>query len=98
MISAEDRWRLILGSEQERLSAGAGLRAGAALEELYGAQVKEQVLGRAVERGRTDALLELSPERVTPSVELLRQLLSLKGGLPEERLQRLRRLVSHIVE
>src|SRR5262249_29766727 len=98
-ISAEDRWRLILGSERERLTPAA-LRAGIALDELYGegqgegsnsriggsepsgltvrewaaelealfgADVREQVLGRAVARGRADALLELSPETVTPS-------------------------------
>jgi Mg-chelatase subunit ChlD len=131
MITPEDRWRLILGAERERLGNGPGLRAGAALDELYGegqgeganarvggsaapslsvrewarelddlfgAQVKQQVLGRAAARGRSDTLMELSPEQVTPSVELLQHLLGLKGGLPEVRLRRLRRLVAHVVD
>src|SRR5262245_11464981 len=131
MITLEDRWRLILGSEREQLGNGLGLRAGAALDELYGegqgegsntrvggsaapslsvrewaselddlfgTQVKHQVLGRAAARGRADALSELSPEQITPSVELLQQLLALKGGLSEARLRRLRRLVSHVVD
>jgi uncharacterized protein with von Willebrand factor type A (vWA) domain len=128
MISAEDRWRLILGTERERLG-GTSLRAGAALDELYGegrgegsnsridgpepsgvsvrewadeledlfgAQVREQVLGRAVARGRSDAILELEPDSVTPSIELLQQVLSLKGALAGERLLRLRRLVDRV--
>src|SRR3954453_20309866 len=130
MISAEDRWRLILGVERERL-APAALRAGTALDELYGegqgegsnsrvggsalpglsvrewareleelfgSDVREQVLGRAAVRGRSEALFELSPESVTPSVELLQQLLSRKGGLSEERLVRLRRLLDRVVQ
>jgi len=131
VITPEDRWRLILGTEREKLGAGPGLRAGAALDELYGeghgegsttrvggsaapslsvrewaaeldelfgARVKHQVLGRAAARGRADILGELSLEQVTPSVELLQQLLALKGGLPEQRLQRLRRLIAHVVD
>src|SRR5205807_3721806 len=56
-----------------------------------------QVLARAVARGHVDALMELSTESITPSVELLQQLLALKGALPADRLERLRRLVEHIV-
>jgi hypothetical protein len=129
MISAEDRWRVILGRERERLPVPAA-RAAFALDELYGegqgegsntslggaeppalserewaaeledvfgASVREQVLARAAGRGRADALLELQLETVTPSVELLQQLLSLKGGLSEDRLLRLRRLVDRII-
>jgi Mg-chelatase subunit ChlD len=130
MISAEDRWRLILGRERERLSAAAGRAAvaldelygegqgegsntrlgggepaalsvrewAAELEELFGTSVREQVLGRAAARGRSDTLLELQPDSVTPSVELLQQILSLKGGLSEDRLSRLRRIVEHVVQ
>jgi hypothetical protein len=129
VISSEDRWRLILGRERDRLGAPM-LRAGLALDELYGdgrgegsasdlggghvpalsvrdwsselevlfgTQVREQVLGRAAERGRGDVLFELQPESITPSVELLEQLLSLKGGLSEGRLARLRGLVDTLV-
>jgi Mg-chelatase subunit ChlD len=130
VISAEDRWRLILGSESEDLS-GEAQRAGVALDELYGEgqgegsntslgrgsgragfstrewsdeleglfgrRVRDEVLGRAIARGRADALLELSPASVLPSVELLQQLLSLKGALPPDRLERLRAVVGHVV-
>ena len=127
MISAEDRWRLILGVERQRLELPA-VRAAAALDELYGdgrgegangrigdapdglsarewaaeledvfgSRVREQVLARAVARGRSDVLQELDAESVTPSVELLRQLLSLGGGLPEERFRHLRRIVDRV--
>ena len=131
MISAEDRWRLILGTEREQLTSDAAARASVSLDELYGeghgegsnvslgrgtssgglstrewsaeladlfgARVREEVLARAVARGRADALTELSPESVTPSVELLRQLLSLKGGLAPDRLNHLRTLVERVV-
>src|SRR5205085_7086987 len=36
VISPEDRWRLILGTEREKLGEGTPLRAGLALDELYG--------------------------------------------------------------
>lgn len=129
MISAEDRWRLILGTERDRLAPpaqraavaldelygegqgeGSNSRLGGAespsqtvrewadeLEDLFGAHVREQILARAVVRGRSDALQMLEPDSVTPSVELLQQLLSLKGGLSEARLGRLRRLVQTVV-
>src|SRR5260221_3615807 len=130
MISAEDRWRLILGRERERMSVAAG-RAAAALDELYGegqgegsnthlgggepaalsvrewaaeleelfgTRVREQILGRAAARGRSDTLLELQPDSVAPSVELLQQIMSLKGGLSEDGLIRLRRIVEHVVQ
>ena len=131
MISPEDRWRLILGRERERLR-GRALRAGIALDELYGAgrgegarsrldgaggedgqlgvrewleelqdlfgqPVAEQVVARAAGRGRSQALLDLDPESVTPSVELVQELLALRGGLPPDRLARLRRLVDRVV-
>jgi Family of unknown function (DUF5682) len=131
VISPEDRWRLILGGERERLRERA-LRAGVALDELYGAgrgegagsrldgagaepgqlgvrewldelrdlfgeRVAEQVVGRAAEQGRSHVLLNLDPESVTPSVGRLQELLSLKGGLPLERLVRRSRVVERVV-
>jgi uncharacterized protein with von Willebrand factor type A (vWA) domain len=128
-LDAEDRWRLILGRERERLSL-PGQRVAMALDELYGdgrgegsasdlggseaggpgprewadelaaifgARVREQIVGRAVARGRADVLFELSPEDVTPSIELLQQVLSIKGSLSEERLRRVRQLVDGVV-
>ncbi len=68
------------------------------LEALFGTRVREEVLADAAERGRLAALTEISPESVTPSVEMLERILSLKGGLPEAHLSRLRRLVDRIVE
>ncbi len=71
---------------------------GEELEDLFGTQVREEVLGRATERGRPAAALALDPDAVTPSVELLQQVLSLKGGLSEAHLSRLRKLVSRVVD
>ncbi len=67
------------------------------LRDLFGERVAEQVVGRAAERGRGEALLELDPGSVTPSVELVQELLALKGGLPPDRLDRLHRLVDRVV-
>ena len=131
LIPPNDRWRLILGQERDRLQPRT-LRAGIALDELYGAgkgegarsrldgggqeagylttrewmdelealfgeRVRDEVLGRAAVAGRSGAILETDPASVTPSVDLLQQVLSLKGGLSEERLGRLRKLVDHVV-
>jgi Mg-chelatase subunit ChlD len=60
--------------------------------------VRQEVLGQAAIQGRPTAILELDPEAVQPSVELLEQVLSLKGGLPEAQLARLRALVARVVE
>ena len=70
----------------------------AELEDLFGKEVRDEVLGRALERGRLAAALELDPEGVKPSIELLERVLSLKGGLSEAHLPRLRRLVARVVE
>lgn len=68
------------------------------LEALFGATVREEVLGRAAERGRADVLDHLDPDTVTPSVDLLEQVLSLAGALPEARLARLRPLVRRLTD
>jgi hypothetical protein len=67
------------------------------LEELFGARVRDEVLARAAEHGRLDALLAVDPDRVRPSVDLLHAVLSLAGGLPETRLAKLRPLVARLV-
>ena len=67
------------------------------LEELFGTRVRDEVLGRAAAAGRSSAILEVDPSAVTPSIELLQQVLSLKGALPEDKLGRLRQLVEHVV-
>lgn len=134
-LGAADRWRLILGRQQEKLPPGRAQRAARALEDLYGAgsgegsralwggggggretafpgvrewaeelqevfgeSVREEVLGLAAAHGNMAAALALDPEKVLPSIELLEQVLSLRGGLPEAQLQRLRRLVKRVVD
>ncbi|MGW5685182.1 DUF5682 family protein [Nonomuraea sp. NPDC003754] len=67
------------------------------LEALFGADVREEVLARAAEAGRTDVLDVLRPGAVRPSIELLTSVLTLAGGLPEQRLATLRPLVRHLV-
>ncbi|GAB3088737.1 DUF5682 family protein [Micromonospora schwarzwaldensis] len=65
---------------------------------LFGPGIREEVLARAVEAGRLDAAVELDPAAVRPSVELLRDVLTLAGGLPESTVARLRPLVTRLVE
>ncbi|MCX4388000.1 DUF5682 family protein [Micromonospora peucetia] len=68
------------------------------LEALFGTAVREEVIARAAENGRTDVLTELDPAAVRPSMELLTSVLSLAGGLPEGHLAKLRPLVRRLVE
>ncbi|MGM1058702.1 DUF5682 family protein [Saccharothrix sp. Mg75] len=67
------------------------------LAELFGDGVREEVLATAAEGGRLEAALEIDPGSVRPSVELLRSVLSLAGGLSEQSLARLRPLVARLV-
>ncbi|MFJ5306978.1 DUF5682 family protein [Streptomyces sp. NPDC088350] len=135
-LSPTDRWRLLLGTESDKLPAGAR-RYAHALDELYGtgrgegssdlgrdtgrgggqdasfptarewaeelqalfgAEVREEVLARAADQGRSDVLAELDPAAVRPSVDLLTSVLSLAGGMPEQQLARLRPLVRRLVD
>ncbi|KUL27847.1 DUF5682 family protein [Actinoplanes awajinensis] len=66
------------------------------LEALFGTSVRDEVLARAAERGRLDAVLAADPDRVRPSIDLLHAVLSMAGGLPEARLARLRPLVARL--
>jgi Mg-chelatase subunit ChlD len=68
------------------------------IDELFGERVFEEVAARAAAAGRVGALVELDPAQVTPSIELLEQVLSLKGGLGEAHLGRLRALVRRVVD
>jgi uncharacterized protein with von Willebrand factor type A (vWA) domain len=132
-LAVIDRWRLLLGRQEQQMGAAAR-RYAAALDELYGKGrgegaaadaagragreapfpnvrewaeelsalfgpgIREEVLARAAEGGRRDAVMLLDPEAVNPSVELLQTVLSLAGGMPESSLARLRPLVARIVE
>jgi len=75
-----------------------GREWAAELEALFGAEVREEVLGRAADAGRAEVLAELDPASVRPSIELLTSVLSLAGGLPEQQLTRLRPLVKRLVD
>ncbi|WP_433218849.1 DUF5682 family protein [Dactylosporangium sp. CS-047395] len=132
-LAVADRWRLLLGRQEQRLSpaarryataldelygkgrgegsaAEAGGRAGREapfpnvrewaeeLQALFGPGIREEVLARAAEGGRRDAVELLEPEAVNPSVELLQTVLSLAGAMPESSLARLRPLVARIVD
>ncbi|GIJ61112.1 DUF5682 family protein [Virgisporangium aurantiacum] len=66
------------------------------LDELYGADVCQEVLGWAAANGRLDAVLELDTEKARPSVDLLHTVLSLAGALPEKELERLRPLANRV--
>lgn len=68
------------------------------LETLFGSDICQEVLGEAAAGGRSAAVDLLDPDAVTPSIELLRQVLSLAGGLPEARAEKLRRLSRRITE
>ncbi|MGW3108986.1 vWA domain-containing protein [Streptomyces sp. NPDC001100] len=68
------------------------------LQALFGAEVREEVLARAADQGRSDVLAELDPKSVRPSVDLLTSVLSLAGGMPEQQLARLRPLVRRLVD
>ncbi|WP_386162695.1 vWA domain-containing protein [Streptosporangium vulgare] len=67
------------------------------LDALFGTEVREEVLADAAGAGRTDVLAELDPDSVRPSIDLLTSVLTLAGGLPEQRLSRLRPLVRRLV-
>ena len=87
--------------ESDRAGRGApfpGVREWAQeLSDLFGPGIREEVLARAGEAGRADALELLEPGNVTPSVELLETVLTMAGGLPEARVARLRPLVARLV-
>jgi hypothetical protein len=68
------------------------------LDALFGTGVRHEVVGRAAERGQAAAILALDPDQVVPSVDLLEQVLSLKGGLAEADLARLRAIVDRVVQ
>ncbi|MDP6442948.1 MAG: DUF5682 family protein, partial [Pirellulaceae bacterium] len=68
------------------------------LESLFGNDVREEVLGMAAADGRQAALAELDPDQVTPSVELLEQVLALKGAMPDATLEHLRKLAKRIID
>jgi hypothetical protein len=99
----------LYGAHGEGSRAGVGGGTGPAgfpsarewaeeLDALFGERVREEVLGRAAERGNTAVLDHLEPAEVTPSVDMLEQILGLAGAVPEASLGRLRAMVRHVVD
>ncbi|WP_182866449.1 DUF5682 family protein [Rhodopirellula sp. JC639] len=68
------------------------------LEALFGGDVCQEVLGQAAAAGDANVVGHLDVELVTPSVDLLQQVLSLAGAMPESRLAKLRRLAKKITD
>ncbi len=68
------------------------------LEALFGSDLCQEVLGAAARAGRSTAIELLDPDTVTPSIELLEQVLSLAGAMPESKIATLRRLARRITE
>ncbi|MFB8353783.1 vWA domain-containing protein [Streptomyces niveus] len=68
------------------------------LDALFATDVREEVLARAADAGRTEVIAELDPAHVRPSIELLTSVLSLAGGMPEQQLSKLRPLVRRLVD
>ncbi len=65
---------------------------------LFGKDICEEVLGEAAAAGRAAVLEHLNPNTVRPSVNLLEQILALRGALPERELRLLRKLARRITE
>lgn len=98
------------GRGEGRRPRGAGRGSGAEagfpdvrvwseeLEALFGADVREEVLGSAAAGGRLAALDLLDPDEVTPSVDLLQQVLSLRGSMAAGRSEQLRKLARRVTE
>ena len=68
------------------------------LEALFGSEVCQEVLGQSAAAGRSSALTLLDPDSVTPSVDLLQQVLQMAGAMPESKTARLRKLAKRITE
>lgn len=68
------------------------------LEALFGSDLCQEVLGTAAGNGRSTAIELLDPDAVTPSLELLQQVLSLAGAMPESKVATLRRLARRLTE
>ncbi len=68
------------------------------VEGLFGKDVCEEVMAEAAAGGRAAVLEHINPDSVNPSVELLEQVLSLRGALPERELSLMRKLARRITD
>lgn len=88
-----------LGAGAGQESPYPGVREWAEeLKQLFGEDVREEVLGEALGAGRIAALTVLDEEAVTPSIDLLETVLSMKGAVPEAHMDQLRRLAKRIAD
>ncbi len=67
------------------------------IQQLFGEDHVQEIMGEAGARGRSDVVETLATEDVRPSVELLTTVLSLSGSLPEAKVAALRPLVRRLV-
>ncbi|PQO41067.1 DUF5682 family protein [Blastopirellula marina] len=65
---------------------------------LFGKDLCEEIAAEAAAGGRPALLEYLDGDKVRPSVDLLQQVLSLKGGMPEREMALLRQLARKITE
>jgi hypothetical protein len=92
--------------QQADLAGGGGTEAASPsarewvkeVDGLFGKDVCEEVLGEAAAGGRAAVLEHLNPDTVRPSVDLLEQVLALRGALPERELAVLRKLARKITQ
>ena len=68
------------------------------IDGLFGKDVCDEVVAEAAAAGRAAVLEHINPESVKPSVDLLEQVLSLQGALPDRELTLLRKLARRITE
>jgi Mg-chelatase subunit ChlD len=88
------------------LAAGGGTEAASPsarewideINGLFDKDICEEVIGEAAAGGRAAVLEHLDPNTVRPSIDLLEQVLALRGALPEKHLGQLRTLARRITE
>ncbi|BBM85373.1 DUF5682 family protein [Candidatus Uabimicrobium amorphum] len=68
------------------------------LQKFFQQQICDEVLAQSAMQGRIAAISEINPQQVTASIDLLEQVLSLKGAASEKQLQHLRKLANRIID
>lgn len=68
------------------------------LRSIFDADLCEEILGESVADGRIAMLEYLNADKVEPSADLLQQILSLRGGMPEQEAGYLRKFARRITE
>lgn len=68
------------------------------LQKFFDQQVCDEVVVQAATQGRIAAIHEIDPQQVSPSIDLLEQVLALKSAASEKQLEHLRKLASRIID